>query len=109
MSDEQPWSPAKATSEINAIAKDRMCDLARTTHARERISERNLIMSDVLFVLRNGYVYEEPEPSTVGGLFKYKVDGKSPNSGSRSLRVVAIPDKQSCQIKVVTVMWRDEK
>ncbi len=72
------------------------------------MNERGLIMSDVLFVLKHGFVYEEPEPSTVPGLFKYKVDSQSPNSGARFLRVVAIPDKESCQIKVVTIMWRDE-
>jgi hypothetical protein len=61
----------------------------------------------VLFVLRQGYVYADPEPSTVSGLFKYKVEGQSPNSGARFLRMVVIPDRRASEIKVVTVMWRD--
>lgn len=107
MAEDEPWLPAKATTEINEIAQDRMCGVARTSHAKERLDERGLIMSDVLFVLKNGYVYEDPEPSTIDGLFKYKVEGQSPNSGSRYLGVIAIPDKSSCQIKIVTIMWRD--
>ena len=72
------------------------------------MNERGLLMSDLLFVLRHGFVYDEPEESTVNGLFKYSVESQSPNSGARFLRVVAIPDETSCQIKVITIMWRDE-
>jgi hypothetical protein len=104
----QPWSPALATKLIRAIASDLNCSFAYTAHARERLNERGLIMSDVLFVLRQGFVYGVPEKSTIKGLYKYKVENQSPNSGARFLRVVAIPDKKSCQIKVVTIMWRDE-
>lgn len=108
-SDDQPWKPGVATKLINGIAQDKKCDLSITAHAKERMQQRSLLMSDVLFVLRNGYVYEEPEPSTIAGLCKYSVESQSPNSGARFLRVVAVPDKKSCQIKVVTIMWRDEK
>lgn len=105
--DEQPWDTAKATREINEIAKCKTCDFSYTRHVRERMAERNLLMSDVLYVLRNGHVYEEPEKSTIVGLYKYRVESQSPNSGARFLRVVAIPDKKSRQIKVITIMWRD--
>lgn len=104
-----PWTPPIATREINAIAGNRMCSLAITQHAKERMDERSLIMSDVLYVLKNGFVYDDPEPSTLEDFNKYALEGKSPNSGSRYLRVIAIPDKKSCQIKVITIMWRDEK
>lgn len=65
-------------------------------------------MSDLIYVLKTGLVYEDPEPSTVQGLYKYKVEGRSPNSGSRFLRVVVVPDEPSCQLKAITIMWRDE-
>lgn len=65
-------------------------------------------MSDLLFVLKNGFVYEDAQPSTLPDFYKYRVEGQSPNSGSRYLRVVAIPDEKSCQLKVITIMWRDE-
>lgn len=106
----QPWSLGQATQLINKIAGNKRCDLAYTRHATERMIERGLIMSDVLFVLKNGFVYEEPEASTMDGFYKYTVESQSPNSGSRTLKVVAIPDPdlKSCQIKIVTIMWRDK-
>ncbi len=106
---DQPWKPAVATKHINAIAREKQVSIAITIHAKERMHERNLLMSDQLFVLRNGHVYEEPQASTVVGLCKYSVESQSPNSGARFLRVVAVPDTQSCQIKVMTIMWRDER
>ncbi|MBI1867735.1 MAG: DUF4258 domain-containing protein [Methylocystis sp.] len=69
--------------------------------------ERDLIMSDVLYVLKQGFVFDDPQESTRPGLHKYAVQSRSPNSGSRTVRVVAIPDANRCQIKIVTVMWVD--
>ena len=106
----QPWKPADATRIINRIARDPSCDLSYTVHVRERLAERSLIISDLLFVLRNGFVYEAPassDESTIKGHFKYKVECQTPNSGSRTLRVVVAPDEISCQIKVINIMWRD--
>ena len=105
---QQPWSPPEATRSINGIARNKLCDLSYTFHAKERVEERGLLVSDVLFVLRNGHVYDAAEPSTLAGHYKYRIEGQSPNSGSRTVRVVVVPDTSSCQIKVVTVMWRDE-
>lgn len=107
--DDQPWKPAVATTRINGIARNRQCDLALKVHATQRLTERGLLMSDLLFVLKNGYVYEEPEESTIAGLYRYKIESQSPNSGARFLRAVVVPDGKSCQIKVITIMWRDEK
>lgn len=70
--------------------------------------ERDLLVSDVLFVLKHGFVYEPPEPSSRPELFRYKVETRTPNSGNRIVRVIAIPDEPRCWIKVVTVMWADE-
>jgi hypothetical protein len=109
MSPKQPWKPADATLTINQVASDPKCTVPLTGHARDQMLARGLIMSDVLFVLRNGFVYEDPVESTVAGLFKYRVESRSPNSGRRTVRVVAVPEPVSCQIKIITVMWRDEK
>ncbi len=108
MTAKQPWKPADATSNINQIGSDPTCSVSYTKHAKEQMLARGLIMSDVLYVLRNGYVYEDPVESTLAGLYKYKVESRSPNSGRRILRVIAVPDGKPCQIKVITVMWRDE-
>jgi hypothetical protein len=107
--DDQPWKPGVATTRINEIARNKQCDLALKMHAKERLAQRGLLMSDLLFVLKNGYVYEEPEESTIAGLYRYKIESQSPNSRARFLRAVVVPDGKSCQIKVVTIMWRDEK
>lgn len=108
-SDDQPWKPGVATTRINDIARNKQFDLALKVHAKERLAQRGLLMSDLLFVLKNGYVYEAPEESTMAGFYRYKIESQSPNSGARFLRAVVVPDRKSCQIKVITIMWRDEK
>jgi len=101
-----PWTPAEATLNIRAKAlADPSIDY--TGHARGRIHERDLIIGDVLHVLKYGTVYETAEPSSRDGLFKYKMECPTPNSGRRSVRVVVIPSP-SARIKIVTVMWVDE-
>jgi hypothetical protein len=82
-----------------------MLDL--TGHAREQMRERDLIVSDVLHVLKHGFVYEDAVPATQKGHFKYKIETTSP-VGSRVVRIVAIPWVNPPEIKIVTVMWRDE-
>lgn len=104
----QPWKPADATKFLNQLTKADRLNVIWTKHARDRMRDRDLIVSDVLFVLKGGFVYAEPEPSTQVGLYKYQIESRSPNSNGRTVRVVAIPDAQRCCIKVVTVMWMDE-
>ena len=104
----QPWSSADATDYIRLLGRDPNLDLIRTQHAHEQMRDRSLIMSDVLFVLKNGFVYAEAQASTQTSLFKYLIESRSPNSGSRTVRLVVIPDPRETCIKVVTVMWVDE-
>jgi len=104
-----PWPPAQATKNIQKYGANPKLRYAQTDHAKQRLAERGLINSDVLYVLRTGFVYEEGEPATQAGFFKYKIQGTSPNSGGRSLRVVVIPSPCRIEIKIVTVMWVDEQ
>lgn len=69
---------------------------------------RDLLVGDVLHVLRRGFVYEDPEPSTRPGFFKYRVEATTPSSDGRTVRVVVIPNGHR-DLKLVTVMWRDER
>jgi len=71
------------------------------------MAERDLIMGDVIHVLKHGFVLEEGQPSTQTGLFKYRMQCTTPNSGGRLVCVVVIPT-QACAVKIVTVMWVDE-
>lgn len=99
--------PGDATKLINAYAADMDLTLAWTLHGKERLKERELIIADVMHVLCSGFVYDPPEPAT-RNLWKYKVEGVSPNSGGRTLRIVVIP-AAGPSIKIVTVMWKTEK
>lgn len=102
------WSPAEATRRINECAKPLQLNVALTAHAKEQLMERALIVGDLIHLLKTGFVYEEPEPATREGFFKYRVEGTTPNSGRRTVRAVVIPNGD-CNLKIVTVMWRDEK
>lgn len=108
MTSTQPWDAGRATTEIRSIARDNRLALSYKLHARERLNERNLIVSDVLYALKNGFVYQQPVPATRPGHFRYRVECRTPNSGSRAIGVVVIPAKTGCLIKVISVMWIDE-
>ncbi|MFK5600273.1 DUF4258 domain-containing protein [Methylobacterium sp. HMF5984] len=108
MASDQPWKPPEATIEIRKLARDERLPLTYTRHIRERMAERDLTTGDVLYVLKHGFVYEAPEESTRLRYYKYRIESRSPNSGSRAVRVVAIPDINNCEMKLVTVMYVDE-
>jgi hypothetical protein len=103
----QPWVAADATDAIRRIAKSDAFTLIPTRHALEQMGERGLFTGDVLYVLKHGFVLDDPRESTKSGFYKYKVVSRSPNSGSRTVGVIAIPDAERCEVKIVTVMWID--
>ena len=103
----QPWGPADATSNIRTIARGQFT-LTYQEHAKERLKERGLTTGDVLYVLKNGFVYDQAQPSTRDNCFKYSIEYSTPNSNQRSLRVVAIPGISPLELKIITVMWVDE-
>lgn len=105
---EQPWRPADATRRINEIGRSKSLTLALSKHAREQMAARGLIVGDVLDLLKNGFVYAEPEPATRPGFYKYALEGRTPNSAQRKLRAIIVPDANSCSVKLVTLMWVDE-
>jgi hypothetical protein len=105
----QPWKPAVATDEIRRIARCEDFKITYRQHARDQMLERELLMSDVLYVLKNGFVYQEGKKSTREGIYKYRIECTTPNSNNREVGVVVCPDAGGCWIKVLTVMWIDEK
>ncbi|GGK23281.1 DUF4258 domain-containing protein [Salinarimonas ramus] len=105
---EQPWAPADATDRLRALARDPDCELALSSHARDRLGQRDLTTADVLWVLKTGFVTSPPQQVRSVGRFRYRIDGPAPNTGRRSIRVVVIPDEDRCMLFVVTVMWIDE-
>jgi Domain of unknown function (DUF4258) len=104
----QPWKPADATEEIRRLARSEQMTLTYTDHSRDQMLERDLLMGDVLHVLKNGFVYENPKPSTRENFYKYRIECTTPNSNNREVGVVLCPDSKKCEIKIITVMWLDE-
>jgi len=105
--EEEPLEPAAATRFIRSLHGASL-NLRYTRHVRERLEERGLIVGDILHIIKHGFVYERGETSTRLGLFKYQMECVTPNSNGRTVRIVIIPSL-SCSIKVVTIMWADEK
>jgi hypothetical protein len=104
----EPWNPRAATENIREMAKHPAFSIAYKLHAVERLEQRGLIQSDVLFLLKNGFVLKHPQPAKTSGYYRYEMQGVTPNSDSRKLSVVVIPNYNQCSLKVVTIMWLDE-
>ncbi len=77
-------------------------------HAIDQLTDRSLIMGDLHYLLRNGFVYEPAEEATRKPYWKYQIQCTTPNSQNREVRAVVIPDWKRKGIKVVTIMWADE-
>ena len=106
--EKQPWPPPEATRQIRALSQDPgPDDFIYTSHAKEQLLERGLIVRDVLYVCQHGTVHEAAKEATRPGLFKYQIECVTPNSGGRTVRAVVIPDSRKPTIKIVTVMWVD--
>jgi hypothetical protein len=101
------WSSGKATQLINACARSDGLNLSWTAHAKAQMRDRDIVMSDLLHVMRLGFVLEEPVAATRSGFFRYLIEATTPNSEGRKVGLVIIPDGL-CELKIVTVMWRDE-
>ncbi len=105
---DQPWKPSLATENIRRLGRHDRLKLTVTGHARDQMHLRTLITGDVLYILKNGFVYNNPVEATQPGLWKYEVETRTPNSENRIVRIVAIPDLVRVWVKIVTVMWADE-
>jgi hypothetical protein len=105
----QPWNPATATEEIRKIATSVDLKLTYRDHLIEQLLDRGLIIGDVRHALKHGFVYAAAQTTTRDEYYKYLVENKTPNSGSRAIRVIVIPDPARCWLKVLEVMWIDER
>lgn len=69
-----------------------------TKHSLDRMAEKDIETTDVLNVLRAGFIYDEPEE--INSSFRYRIET------SRMLVVVALKDPDN--ITIVTA-WRKDK
>lgn len=106
---EEPWEPAYATDAIRKISRHPALSLAYKVHAIQRLAERGVVTSDLLYLLKNGFVHADPKSATRPDYFKYVITSMSPNSGGREIGAVVIPDPRRLTIKIVTVYWVDEE
>ena len=91
MAKPQPWSQKDATDNIRAIAAHKSLSLTYTLHAKEQMAERDLIIGDINYVMKHGFVHTDAQPSTRENLYKYRIECRSPNSNNRTVRIVVIP------------------
>ena len=102
-----PLSPREATE----LLRSKVCPeltLSWTQHAKEQLACRGLLMGDILHLVKYGFVHDEAQPATRPGVYKYRMECTTPNSGGRTVRIVVIPMKP-CEVKIITVMWKDDR
>ena len=105
---QEPWSKTDATYALREMGNHPGLSLAYKVHATQRLSERGIIVSDVLQLLRTGFVYKDSVEARNRGYYKYEIEGFTPNSAGRKIGAIVIPSVISMTIKVVTVYWIDE-
>ena len=94
--------------------KNNLCslDLVKTKHYSKQVKKRGIIQSDILYILKNPEYWEfEYLGEATRSSHKYKLCSKTPNSGKRTICIIVIPGILNCRegVKLVTVMWQDEK
>lgn len=90
------------------MARSEKFTLSYKIHATDQLNDRGLFIGDVLYLLRNGFVFKDPVESTRKEFYKYQMEYRTPNSGQRDVRIVIIPDWDQCEAKIATIMWADE-
>lgn len=105
---DEPWNTTDATYAIREMARHPALSIAYKVHATQRLVERGIIVSDVLHLLRTGFVHKDAVKATQTGWYKYIVEGLTPNSAGRKIGAVVIPNAEYLKVKIVTVFWVDE-
>ena len=102
-----PEDPEKTAQNIQKMARNPRPDMFWTEHAKEKMAERNLPMTEALYALRHGAIYTARRLSTRQGFFKYRMECLTPDSDVRPVGVVVVPDFENLCLKILTVMWVD--
>ena len=106
--DDEPFSPSRATGLIREMARSGEFGIVLTRHAAQRIRRRDLILDDVLHVLKNVFRLSARRTFDPAGRIQVRDRMQDADSGRRSVRVVVIPSADRKAAKIVTVMWADE-
>ena len=106
------------TGTINTMARNGMFDLCYTGHCVERMKERNITVSDIVFVLKNGIIeaYQgQAEHESSKKIHKYKITGPylGDDAGDRNISLIILVEVDRFKNpaikvqKIITTMWRD--
>lgn len=108
MSGRERLPPSAVDALVKALAEDRDLSIWFSTHAQEQMRDRDIVVSDLMHLLKHGIVGQEAEIE--GGLAEhgYPLDGMTPNSGRRFIRAIVTVDPAAKSIGVITMMWVDE-
>lgn len=104
------WTPAQATRLFNEWGRADDLVFIYKKHAKERLGERSLYVRDLVVLVKTGFVYDAPMPDLdeAPGFFKYAIEGRTPNSNGRVVRVIVTP-KSVRVLKVITIMWKSDR
>ncbi|MBP9999423.1 MAG: DUF4258 domain-containing protein [Proteobacteria bacterium] len=94
-------SPTDATNKIREIAMD-SDNIIITNHTIERMQERDFSMRDLLELLRNGYVDQEPEYNAEKQEYKYKIARVVDTRTAAAITIIMKNEK----LLVITIMWK---
>ncbi len=104
------------TGAINTMARSDDLDLCYTKHCLERMRERDITISEILYILKTGIVEEyqgKAKPET-GKFHKYKITAQS-LSRRRNISLIILVEINRLKIpaiklqEIVTAMWSDKK
>lgn len=98
-----PLSPRQAEQKIRDISLD-SANVRFSTHAQERMEERDISLHDVFRVLRKGSIIETPRNGKRCGEWVVKVERHA--RGNRDIGVVTAIVQDSHLI-IITVEWED--
>ena len=104
------------TGVVNAMAESEDFDIYYTEHCKDRMSERDITLMDILHVLKNGIIDSYQGVSRENSkVHKYKITG-TPLNGEKNIREISlvilleINNFKNPAIKlqkIITSMWKD--
>lgn len=106
------------TGVINAMSRSGELDFCYTEHCKERMAERNITISDIRFVLKNGIIEEHQGKAvhkTNDKIHRYKITGPyyGDEKGDRNISLIILVQidrfkEPAIKVqKIITTMWRD--
>lgn len=99
-------SKLDAQKKINNLAKDSsLVFITEKGHAEERMDQRDFTRSDIIDILREGIIIEDPSWRKNDWCYKVQIKGFRGRIGAAVVTVIY----ENSKLFVVTVMWLDKR